>query len=204
MTASALASSEPSRFQEQRLDAESPIWLGALPARLRAGDEIFEALWALHPPDFHEIRMLGRWVKTPRWQQAYDRDYVYTGSRNDARPTPALIEPLRAWAREAIDPRLNGVLVNWYDGARGHYIGRHRDSVQGLVPESRIVTISLGERGVLRFRRLGRRGFRDFELADGSVAVVPLTTNARWSHEVPASRRRPGRRISVTLRVFEP
>lgn len=146
--------------------------------------------------------MMGRWLKTPRWQQAFERDYVYTGSRNDALPTPALLQPFLRWAREALDPRLNGMLLNWYDGARGHYIGRHRDSVVGLVPDSWIVTISLGERRVFRFRRPGQPGFEDFPLEDGTVAVVPLATYARWTHEVPASRRLLGRRISVTLRAF--
>jgi len=31
----------------------------------------FEELWNLHPPDFHELLMHGRLVKTPRWQQAH-------------------------------------------------------------------------------------------------------------------------------------
>jgi hypothetical protein len=34
------------------------------------------------------------------------------------------------------------------------------------------------------------------------VVVLPLATNARWKHEVPASKRLVGRRISVTLRAF--
>jgi alkylated DNA repair dioxygenase AlkB len=187
---------------EQRLDAESPLWLWQLPERLRPDAAGFAALWALHPPDYHEIESFGRRVATPRWQQAYARDYVYSGSRNDAQPIPPALEPLLDWSREALEPRLNGVLVNWYDGALGHYIGRHHDSVRGLLADAPIAMISLGERRSLRMRRPGRPGFRDFELRDGSVVVLPLVTNARWKHEVPASKRQRGRRISVTLRAF--
>jgi alkylated DNA repair dioxygenase AlkB len=194
----------PSALAEQWLDPESPIWLSRLPDWLRPDAAGFAALWELHPPDYHELWMHGRRVKTPRWQQAYGRDYVYSGSRNGALPIPAALEPLLAWGREALEPRLNGVLLNWYDGALGHYIGRHHDSVRGLLPDGCIVTISLGERRVFRMRRDGRPGFLDFELCDGSVVVVPLATNARWKHEVPASRRLRGRRISVTLRAFGP
>ena len=35
----------------------------------------FDALWQMHPQVFHEIKMHGQLVKTPRWQQAYGVDY---------------------------------------------------------------------------------------------------------------------------------
>jgi alkylated DNA repair dioxygenase AlkB len=189
-------------LHEHRLDAHSPFWLGGLSESLRWDRARFDAFWALHPLEYHDLRMHGRWTKTPRWQQAYGRDYVYSGSRNDAQPILPCLAPLLRWARRAVEPRLNGLLVNWYDGALGHYIGRHHDSVAGLVSDAPIVMISLGERRSLRFRLAGGRGFRDFPVADGSVAVLPLATNARWKHEVPASKRLVGRRISVTLRAF--
>ena len=146
--------------------------------------------------------MAGSWTKTPRWQQAYERDYVYSGSRNGALSLAPILAPLRDWARHAVDARLNGVLVNWYDGSLGHYIGRHRDSVRGLIPDSLIVTISLGEERAFRLRPYEGRGFTDLPLVDGAVVIVPLATNERWKHEVPASKRRRGRRVSVTLRSF--
>ncbi|MCB9758397.1 MAG: alpha-ketoglutarate-dependent dioxygenase AlkB [Alphaproteobacteria bacterium] len=164
----------------------------------------FEALWAVHPDDFHEITMGGRPVRTPRWQQAYGADYHYTGRVNRALPTPGLLQPLLAWAREAVDPRLNGLLLNWYDGAKGHYIGRHRDSIVGVVPETPIVTVSLGETRAFRMRPWRAPGFVDVEARDGSVIVIPWATNRAWTHEVPKAARYAGRRISVTLRAFEP
>ena len=73
--------------------------------------------------------MHGRPVQTPRWQQAYGADYHYTGQTNAALPVPKSLEPVRDLARRAIDERLNGLLLNWYDGKLGHYIGPHHDSV---------------------------------------------------------------------------
>lgn len=40
---------------------------------------------------------------------------------------------------QASDPRLNGLLVNWYDGERSHYIGPNGDSLTSSVPGSPIV-----------------------------------------------------------------
>ena len=112
----------------------------------------FEALWNLHPEDFHEIMMHGRLVKTPRWQQAFGKDYHYTRSTNKALPVPDMLEPYSAWAQKHIDAQLNGILLNWYDGSLGHYIGKHRDSTKNMIKGAPIVTISLGEERVFRLR----------------------------------------------------
>tara|TARA_R110002096_G_scaffold238581_8_gene430174 strand:+ start:9279 stop:9884 length:606 start_codon:yes stop_codon:yes gene_type:complete len=190
-------------FERFGLDAVHQLWMGRLPDDLRRDEAGFEELWRLHPPEFHDVRMGGRWVKTPRWQQAYNRDYAYSGSTNSALEVPELLFPYWQWALDSVDERLNGLLVNWYDGALGHYIGKHRDTPNQLTPGSPIVTISFGEARVFRMRPWRGKGFQDFHVTDGSVVVLPFTTNETWSHEVTPTRNRQGRRVSVTLRVFE-
>src|SRR5687767_12454193 len=110
------------------------VEVGELPASLVPDRDGFEALWALHPGDFHEIAIHGRRVKTPRWQQAYGADYHYTGRVNAALPLVPPMDEWLAWSRARFDPRLNGLLLNWYDGRAGHYIGRHRDSDKHRTP----------------------------------------------------------------------
>jgi alkylated DNA repair dioxygenase AlkB len=190
-------------FERHDLDGQHAFFTGSLPADLKLDEGRFEALWALHPEDYHEIKMHGRPVKTPRWQQAYGRDYHYTGQTNRAQPVPSLLEPLLRWSREAIHDRLNGLLLNWYDGRLRHYIGPHHDSTKFMVPGAPIVTISLGEGRTFRLSLPRTRERRDFEAADGAVFVMPYDTNLVWKHEVPASSRHRNRRISVTLRAFE-
>jgi alkylated DNA repair dioxygenase AlkB len=190
------------------LSAEHSFWQGELPAELRLGKEEFEVLWGLHPESFHEILIHGRRVRTPRWQQAYGKDYEYTGRVNRALPMGDLtvkvprLERLLPWCERSIHPRLNGVLVNWYDGALGHYIGKHRDSTQNMVRGAPIVTISFGERRLFRLRPWKGPGFRDFEALDGGVLVMPFETNRAWMHEVPKGEKYRGRRISITVRAF--
>ena len=53
---------------------------------------------------------------------------------------PAILQPLLDWTRSAIDPALNALLLNWYDGP-GHYIGPHRDSTVRMIGGCPIVTI---------------------------------------------------------------
>lgn len=184
------------------LDPQHAFFSGELPYHLRLCASQFEALWALHPDAFHEIKIHGKLVKTPRWQQAYGADYRYTGSVNRALPVPPSLEPLHAWACEQIDPRLNGLLLNWYDPERAQYIGKHRDSTIGMIHGAPIVTVSFGGERAFRLRPWKADGFRDFAARDGTVFVLPYDTNLAYTHEVPHGAASVGRRISITLRAF--
>ena len=185
------------------LDGDASVLVGRLPDELVPDAAGFDRLWALHPDAFHVIKMHGKPVRTPRWQQAYGADYRYTGNTNRALAVPAELEPLHAWIR-AIDPRLNGLLLNWYDAAHGHYIGKHRDSTIHMVEGAPIVTISLGAARVFRIRRWkGDATPHDLPTGDGTVIVMPYAINLAWTHEVPHTAKAVGRRISITARAFD-
>lgn len=189
-------------FTTLALDDRHRVHEGTLPPALRLDADGFESLWALHPAERHEIHLHGRRVATPRWQQAYGADYHYTGRTNRAEPLTDAMRPYLDWCRAVIDPRLNGLLFNWYDAALGHYIGRHRDSIAHMVEGAPIVTISLGAERVFRLRPYRAEGVVDLDATDGSVIVIPWQTNRAWTHEVPRFARHAGRRISITARAF--
>lgn len=192
-------------FQEHHLfDHHYAFFVGRLPAALqeRASAD-FDALWNLHPAKSNEILIHGRMVAIPRWQQAYGRDYQFSGTVNQALPVPDMLTPFLTWVRDAVDTRLNGLLLNWYDGKRSHYIGAHRDSRKGLVSGTPIVTISIGEARSFRLRLPKEKGFIDFAATAGTVFVMPWVTNLNVKHEVPHSAQARGRRISITARAFQ-
>ena len=191
----------PRDFTRHDLSASHSISAGALPEGLRLGHEGFAELWNLHPSRFGEIRMHGRVVSTPRWQQAYGMDYAFSGRRSRALPLFPYLNDLMTWARE-ISPGVNGALVNWYDGSLGHYIGPHRDAVGDLVDPAPIIMVSFGESRTLRLRPWRMKGKVDFSADDGSVFILPYNTNRCWTHEIPKTKKARGRRISVTLRSF--
>jgi len=195
----------PSTFKVHDLGAGHQFWAGELPKSLRPGKAGFEELWQLHPQEFHDIAIHGRMVKTPRWQQAYGVDYHYSGGINKASPILPILNPFLRWSRENVAGALNGLLVNWYDGRLGHYIGPHRDSPKNLLVGAPIVTISFGEERIFRLRgwpaSTGNEAI-DFPARNGTVFVLPWDTNRCFTHEVLRSRTHTGRRISITLRAF--
>jgi alkylated DNA repair dioxygenase AlkB len=188
-----------------QIGADFKFFTGKLSDALLPSVAEFDSFWEIHPQEYHEIKIHGRLVKTPRWQQAFGVDYHYTGRINKAFPVPPVLEPFLRWSRVNIDDRLNGILLNWYDGALDHYIGAHRDSIKNMVPGCPIVTISVGEERIFRIRRWPARVKAepvDFSARHGTVFVMPWETNQAFTHEVPSSTRHKGRRISITLRAF--
>jgi len=190
-------------FEVHYLDENHPIFIGNFPKLLKEELPNFESLWEMHPKDYHLVKILGKEIPTPRWQQAYGFDYEYTGSKQNALPIGAQLKPFQDWCKKEIHPQMNSLLLNWYEGEKKHYIGPHRDSPFGLLKGSPIVTISLGEERVFRFRPWRGKGYQDFVVKDGSVVIIPWDTNKTWTHEVPHFVRFKKRRISVTLRVYE-
>jgi alkylated DNA repair dioxygenase AlkB len=176
-----------------------------LPAQLaREAQDRLDELWALHPAEFYEMRQpgTGATIPVPRWQQAYGRDYRYSGNVNRALPVPAMLAPYLSWAQAVIDARLNGYLLNWYDAALSHRIGAHRDSTTGLAESAPIVTISLGAPRIFRLWSVHDKGHVDFDATHGCVFVLPWETNKAVKHGVLHRAADSGRRISITLRAF--
>lgn len=190
-------------FTRHELDSSHSFFSGMVPAALRLSAPQFEELWALHPDTFPTIKMFGRCIKTPRFQQAYGTDYQFSGRVYKALAVPGLVQSFLDWSRLAVHQELNGILINWYDGSLGHYIGKHRDSIKHMVPDAPIVTLSFGAERVFRLRPWKQAGYRDFAARNGAVFVMPYATNLAWTHEVPASAKLQGRRISVSIRAFQ-
>jgi alkylated DNA repair dioxygenase AlkB len=189
-------------LSKQALDNNHHIYTGSLPDELLPSEEQFERLWELHPKKFPTCMIYGREMAMPRWHQAFGRNHRFSGITREASPVNADLAPYLAWAHQAIDGELNGLLVNWFDGKLGHYIGKHRDSEIGIQEGSSYVTISFGETRILRLRKWKGSDRLDFPVENGSIAIIPYATNRAWTHEIPKSKRASGRRISVTMRAF--
>jgi hypothetical protein len=69
-----------------------------------------------------QVRIMGREIPTPRWQQAYGPKYFFSGLWHDAEPFPVELAPLMQWANTLGLGTFNQLFVNWYkDGY--HYVG---------------------------------------------------------------------------------
>jgi alkylated DNA repair dioxygenase AlkB len=189
-------------FEEIKLDEDVVIYTSNIIDVFNLDYNGFTEIWNEHPEEFHKVKMYGKKIPTPRWQQAYGKNYSYTGSKNNALPIPDNLKKFLKWSCANIDNRLNGLLLNWYDGQKAHYIGAHRDDTKDLYLYSPIVTISLGQERIFRMRKYKKKGFKDITIRNGEVIVVPWNTNKEWTHEVPSFKKYNGKRVSITLRAY--
>jgi alkylated DNA repair dioxygenase AlkB len=194
--------SESPGFQFHEIVQGHGIWVGRLPERLIPGESGFEELWKLHPAESSLLRIHGRVVAAPRWNQSFGHAYNYNEFAPPPQPLPEALRPLFEWAKASIDPRLDGVGVNWYDARLGHYIGAHRDHREGLVRGAPMATMVFGEERPFRVRPWKGRGYTDFASPPGTVFVMPYATNLVATHEVPLLASHGGRRLSITVRAF--
>lgn len=109
----------------------------------------FERVWELHPPQPGTIKMYGRDVLTPRFQQAYDMTIRFSGSTFEAKPLPALLQQsVKTMQAMLMNPEtsrsfLRGALLNWYANGE-QYIGPHDDADKRFLPNSPVFSLSLG------------------------------------------------------------
>jgi alkylated DNA repair dioxygenase AlkB len=169
-----------------------------IPDSLNLDSDRFESVWQLHPPEFHTINLFGP-KKTPRWQQAYGVDYYYRGQINRACRIRDDLVPYLEWAKQTIDARLNGLLLNWYEGS-AHYIGPHHDDTHNMIDGAPIVTVSFGEDRNFVLTNPKLKQTHEFRAPHGTVFIISCDLNKAWKHAVPRSNRYTGRRISITIR----
>lgn len=166
----------------------------------------FDTLWNLHPEEYGLVKMQGKLIHTPRWQQTYGRSYKYSGMNHPELPIPEKFKIFFDWANESGYGPFNQMLINWYQNGL-HYIGKHRDSSEELEPDSPILSISLGETRTFRIRDYSSNEIvDDLQLSNKLVVVMCGTFNNDYTHEIPKINGikglSSGKRINITFRKF--
>lgn len=208
----------------QNLSGRSWLDTLSLPDHLLPSYEKFMEMWNLHPAKHHEIMMYGKKVPIPRFQQAYLRDYTFSGSESMSLPLPEIFQPYLDWMNSLQYGEFNQFLMNWYQDG-DNYIGSHSDDENQLIPHSPIVSITLCIGGHFQedgnFVRSKKETPRKFRIRDkqtkeivqdvltpnGVILVMGGYFQTEYKHEIVKisgkAAKTTGPRISVTLRQFK-
>ncbi|KAL4421409.1 hypothetical protein ABPG75_010700 [Micractinium tetrahymenae] len=172
------------------------------------GTSLVDRLWVLRPPERGSVRIMGRTVQVPRWQQSYGRAYTFSGQTLGGGPVPPELQPYLDWANSLpqYGGRFDEILLNWYENGQ-HCIGKHHDDETQLIQGAPIISISLGAERTFRIRATSGERRRDIAMPHGTVLVMGGAMQKEFSHEVPKidgeKGKWVGRRINVTLRQFK-
>jgi len=170
----------------------------------------FETLWNLHTKSRGQVKIYGKVMDTPRWQQSYLQDYSFSGMTHPALPLPAEFSQFLRWANSLYDDTVfNQVLINWYGGGQD-YIGAHSDDESQLVSGSPVASISLyEEEHTPRIFRITTKTTpkkkHDVVMDNKMFVVMGGDFQKLYKHQVPKmgeTKRKVGRRINITFREF--
>jgi alkylated DNA repair dioxygenase AlkB len=167
----------------------------------------FNILWNMHPVEYGKVKIYGKVLNTPRWQQTYGHEYKFSGINHEALPIPEEFYPYMTWVNSLDYGEYNQMLVNWYENGL-HYIGKHSDDENNMEKGSPIISISLGATRKFRLRKKSEKGiFKDISMTDGLVLVMGGAFQTELTHEVPKiigeKGNNVGKRINITFRQFK-
>jgi len=210
-------------MERKRLTENSWLDKTTLPENLLPNNEQFLEMWNFHPTERHKVKIYGEMKEIPRFQQAYLRDYSFSGSESKSLPLPDIFKPYLEWMNSFDYGEFNQFLVNWYQNGE-NYIGSHADDERQLISDSPIVSITICLGGTFdelgnfnfndnhniprkfRIRDKNKKIIEDVETTNGLVLVMGGKFQKEFKHEiVKISGKKAnltGPRISITLRQF--
>ncbi len=182
------------------------IYQQQIPNEIKVDETVFERLWNLHPKERSWIKMAGKLIQAPRFQEAYGCDYWYSGVWHEARDIEdPYFKKLIVWVQKHSGLPYSSLLVNWYENGQ-HYIGAHSDDEAQLVKNQSIYSFTFGQERT--FRIDAKKGYPkerlDLSLKNNSMVIMGGEMQTYYKHSVPkrAVSTCPGRRINITLRLF--
>lgn len=182
-------------------DKKSWIIKYKLPEELRCTKEIFKELLEMKPKERGKVKIFGKEIDVPRWQQTYGRDYYFSGiTHKGIELKNEYIKRLLKYVREESKEDYKEVLINWYmDGKE--YIGPHKDNEKEIVKNSTIYSISLG--ATRDFIISNEEYKKKIELENNDVLMMCGEMQKRYKHSLPKRLRVKEPRINITFRLYK-
>jgi len=189
----------------------STSWVdfGKLPADIAFSPEEFDELWNTHPPQLGKIKIFSKEIETPRYQQSYLQDYIFSGLKHNADLDihPTVIR-LFKWVNGTLGYGIfNQVFINWYEDGE-HYIGPHFDKEKQLVKGSPIFSCSLGATRTFELSDPNtKKVIKSYKMENNTYLVMGGDLQKTYKHGVPkitpsSLAKKIGRRINITFRIF--
>lgn len=155
-----------------------------------------------YPFEQPEITVFGKLHKIPRsqvWFADSGCAYQYSSLLVKPQPWPACLKTLRVLLLQQFNIDTNGVLVNRYQHGADS-MGWHSDDEPEIVPNSDIVSISLGASRTFVIRHKETQEKQYFELESGDLLIMHGDMQQHWQHSVPKRMRVTQPRINLTFR----
>ncbi len=135
------------------------------------------------------------------WFGNYEYNYKYSGITKRAHIwTPELLE-LKRLVEEVSGNTYNSCLLNLYhNGSEG--MAWHSDGEKTLKENGAIASVTLGAVRKFSFKHKEKKQRVDIILENGSLLVMKGTTQKKWLHRLPPTKKVNSPRINLTFRTI--
>jgi alkylated DNA repair dioxygenase AlkB len=156
------------------------------------------------------ISIFGKIFKIPRKQVSFGDPklkYMFSGNivyANDWNATKIglVLKKIAEKLEKMTNQKYNYVLVNNYENC-SNSIGYHSDDEGDLVKNAIIAGISLGSTRKIKFKCNKTVIVKDIILNNNSLFLMRNPTNKFWKHSIPKTKKKIGKRISLTFRCLK-
>lgn len=193
------------------LALSSTSWIQIEREVITCTTEEFDSMWSECPKTRETMKMYGKTIPIPRYQQLYgETSYSFSGMKLIPNPViPPLIQRCLDVAKKMYPDGLewNGALVNFYRDGES-YISQHSDDERDLVKDAPILSFSFGEeRTFLVQSKTDDAYIKELKVRTkhASLIVMGGRMQSEFTHGIPKMSAREGKgkpRINVTIRVF--
>lgn len=168
-------------------------------------DAYFECLWNTIEWRNDEANMFGRHIITKRkvaWYGDANYHYTYSNATKLALPWTKELLELKRVSEEKTGATYNSCLLNLYhDGGEG--MAWHSDDEKMLAKDSSIASLTFGAERKFAFRHKTEDQKVELILEHGSLLEMSGTTQARWLHRLPPTKKVTRPRINLTFRKMD-
>ncbi|MEM7186195.1 MAG: alpha-ketoglutarate-dependent dioxygenase AlkB [Bacteroidota bacterium] len=205
--------SEPSLFSSESFGASMQLPLqdatvSYFPNFLTAelASEAFKELKKTVAWQQDDIKVFGKVYKQPRLTALYGengKSYSYSGIEMFPKPFTPLLLQLKKKIENVSSTTFTTVLLNLYrDGNDSN--GWHSDNEKELGINPVIASLSLGAERRFKLKHREDPGMKyDLTLEHGSLLLMEGSTQEKWLHQLPKSKRVNQPRINLTFRVIK-
>lgn len=200
--------------------------IDTLPEKLKLTNSQFEDVWNKRPEERGKVKIYGKILDVPRYQQSFGKKYEFSGLMHNERNINdiSLLSNLLEWCNNDLKDNylnelkyynnyidnsgetnyMNGILINWYENGL-EYIGPHSDDEKQLMLNFPIYSFSYGQ--CRDFKLHCKKGIstKDFSvgLKNNSCVIMGGLMQKTHKHSLPIRKKITGKRINITIRAFK-
>tara|TARA_R110002096_G_scaffold40913_7_gene111075 strand:- start:233 stop:1099 length:867 start_codon:yes stop_codon:yes gene_type:complete len=193
------------------IDEENWSWYKYInDLEVNLNNDEFNELWDCHPQNFDTLKIFGKNVPLPRYQQAYGKNYKFNNKIHKAEPFNDIIKKILDYVNKLDEldnifnknhKKYNTCFINWYEDGN-HYIGHHSDDEKELVENSNIYCFSFGaERDFILKHKQTKQNIK-INLQNNSLIIMGDCQKTH-THSLPIRKKVKDKRISITFRKFK-